>query len=314
MKHLVVVNPKSFSKKTEMLFVVDDIKSFFDNDQADYLIHISRYPRDAISVVKEYVQSANELVRVYSVGGDGILFDCLNGIANLPNTELAIIPYGTSTDFVRAFGEDKYPLFRDIEKQANAGTIPTDIISVGHRYILGFCCIGFEASVIFKYRDWSRRFPILPKIFGKSFYFAGVPHTLFDKKLTTQKYEVRIDGKLYDGQYVALNFANTPCYGGDKVPFPAADPTDGYIDIMLINSKITPRFLAAINDYLKGKAQKYPDIFKGVRGKEISIISDSPIQIVTDGEPYFDSSVHAKILSGAVQIVTPDGTPYKKRI
>jgi len=162
MKHLVIVNPKSFAKESGMLSVIADIRTYFKNAaNADYTIYISRYPRDAIGVVNDFIKSANEIVRVYSVGGDGILYDCLNGLVGLPNAELAVIPYGKTDDFVRAFGEGKNKIFRDIKKQATANAIPTDIISIGNRYALNFCSAGFAPAVELKYDEMNKTYPLL---------------------------------------------------------------------------------------------------------------------------------------------------------
>jgi hypothetical protein len=83
-------------------------------DAADCSIHVSRYLRDAIGVISKYRSGVPEgaVVRVYAVGGDGILFDCLNGIVGLRGVELGALPYGNTCDFPRAFGEEALPLFR----------------------------------------------------------------------------------------------------------------------------------------------------------------------------------------------------------
>ena len=296
-----------------MSSVISDIKAFFESNSYDYQIYISRYPRDATGVVSDRISGSIAPVRVYSVGGDGILYDCLNGMVGEPNAELAVIPYGTSSDFARAFGEDNQSLFRNIEKQATAGTIETDLMKIGHRYALSFCCIGAESAIILKYREYASKSPLIARLAGESFYLAGTPFVLFDKKLVNQYYELRIDDNVYDGRYIGLNFANTACYGGNKVPFPKANPTDGYMDVTMICGKVNLPFLMSIGDYLYGKPDKHPKIFKHVRAKKISIRSDDPIQITVDGEPYFDSKVEAEILPAAIRIVAPGGISYAKR-
>jgi len=313
MKHLVIINPISFRKNNDMASVIRDIKAYFDSNASDYLIYISRYPRDAIGVVNEYVSESKEGVRVYSLGGDGILYDCLNGMAGLPNADLAVMPYGTSTDFVRAFGENNQSLFRNIEKQATARTIPTDLMKIGNRCALGFCCIGVEASIIFKYREFSRNSPTFSKLLGDNAYLTGIPFVLLDKKLVYQNYEFRIDDKVYDGRYIGINIANAPCYGGNKVPFPTAYPTDGYIDVTMISGNVNLPLFASIGDYLNGKQHKHPKIFKCIRAKKISVSSDDPLHITVDGEPYFDSKIEVEVLPAAIQIAAPGGVFYERR-
>ena len=314
MKHLVVVNPWSFIKVSDMDTVIRDIKAYFDSAKGmEYLIYVSRYPRDAVSVVKKYVRETDKTVRVYSVGGDGILFDCLNGMITFPNAELAVIPYGAANDFVRAFGEGKAPIFRNIEKQVKAGTIPTDVINIGSKYILGFCAAGVEAASVLKYYDTCRKYPFIAKKYGKVLYLAGAPLAIMDKKVTSQEYEVTIDGVRFNGRYSAINIANNACYGGDKIPVPMAHPADGFFDIILTKSISRLRLVSVIPAYIRGKYYKYPEIFKHIRGKAVSIRSESPLQLNTDGESYYDARLDAKIIPGAVNIVSPDNLKYLLR-
>lgn len=313
MTHLVVINPKSFNKQAEMQTVIRDIKSYLENQNKPHYIHVSRYPRDAIRVVKKYVMLAEGIVRVYSVGGDGILYDCLNGIRNLPNAQIAVIPYGTSCDFIRAFGEGKRGLFRDISKQVNAETIATDVLNIGNRYALNFCSVGVEAAVILKYYEICKKYPRISKQFGNSLYMAGIPLAFLDKKVTGQKYELTIDGVNHDGAYIGINFANGSCYGGNKTPFPMAHPADGKMEIMTLTGKITPKTFAAINSYTKGGYKKHPDLLSHMSAKNVKIRSNDPMHINVDGETYYGSELNIKLIPKAINFVSPDGISYVRR-
>jgi len=314
MKHMVVVNPKSFLKEADMNAVIQGIKAYFDsNEDMEYFIYISRYPRDAVSVVKKYVGKTIDTVRVYSVGGDGIMFDCLNGMVTFSNAELAVIPYGTSNDFVRAFGDNAAYVFRNIEKQVKAETIPTDVISIGGRQALNFCAVGVEAASVLKYYDICRKYPEIAKKIGKPLFVVGAPIAIMDKKIVHQEYEVIIDGISCNGRYSAINIANNPCYGGNKTPVPTAHPADGFLDVILTRGISRLKLLSVITDYTRGKYYKHPEIFKHIRCKEVSIRSESPLQINTDGESYYDARLDAKIIPGAVKIASPDGLKYIQR-
>ncbi|MCL2839695.1 MAG: hypothetical protein FWE05_02895 [Defluviitaleaceae bacterium] len=316
MRHFVVVNPQSFHKKEEyMSSVIGNISAYFENvAKAEYTIYISRYPRDAINAVNEYVTATEDTVRVYSVGGDGILSDCLNGLVKLPNAELAIIPYGTSNDFVRAFGEGKNAIFRDIAKQAVAPSIPTDIISISGKYVLNFCSIGFGAAVVIKYYELCKRYPLLLKILGKSLYTAGIPFAFFDKNITLQKYEVLIDGERYDGVYMGIDLANGSRYGGTQTPFPMAHPADGQMEIMLHSCRANPYFFIVAKDFIKGRYYKHPKVLHHKSAKEVVIRSNAPIYVNVDGETFCSAKIDAKIIPSAVKIVAPDRLEYVRSI
>jgi YegS/Rv2252/BmrU family lipid kinase len=311
MKHLFIVNPVSFLKSSDMDDVINDINAYFSSvKDLEYFVHVSRYPRDAVSVIRKYMSRTDDTVRVYAVGGDGIVFDCLNGIASFNNTELAVIPYGTANDFSRAFGEDKAHILRNIEKQVNADTIPTDLINVGFKRIIGFCAAGLEASAVIKYYKIRMKYPSFAKRHGKTLYFLGAFSSIMDKKISQQEYEVTIDGKSFDGKYATIIIANNSGYGGNKTPAPMAHPADGFLDILMTKGVSRLRLLSVVTQYTSGKYYKYPRIFTHVRGKQVSIRSNSPLLLNTDGESYYDTHVDAKILPGAVKVASPDGIGY----
>ena len=139
MKHLFVINPHSFRKKR-----YDHIVTEIDNRSREerdffYDIYVSRYPRDAVVAVSNYIKKValDEIVRVYAVGGDGILFDCLNGIINHPNAELTNVPYGKANDFLRGcFGIKAKELFRDIKTLSKGQVHLVDAMQCGTNYAI----------------------------------------------------------------------------------------------------------------------------------------------------------------------------------
>jgi diacylglycerol kinase family enzyme len=146
-KHFFVINPKSFHNQKFLNAVISKFSIYFEEtNNDDFSIHVSNFPRDAIGAIRSYTKqlNPNDTVRVYAVGGDGILFDCLNGIMGLPYAELATVPYGHTNDFVRAFGEGLQYLFRDIAVQATSRTILTDVLQCGNNYGLNLCTVGME--------------------------------------------------------------------------------------------------------------------------------------------------------------------------
>jgi diacylglycerol kinase family enzyme len=134
MEHLFIINPKSFFPNfRKMDLFISGIKDFFREKEEPCTIHISRFPRDAIIIIRRYFKKADSgaRIRVYAVGGDGVAFCCLNGIIGIPNAELALMPFGTSNNFVRAFGPGRYDDFRNIGLQAgDANKIASELEQV----------------------------------------------------------------------------------------------------------------------------------------------------------------------------------------
>jgi YegS/Rv2252/BmrU family lipid kinase len=316
MRHLFIINPKSFYKNPTLREMIAAIRLFFKSrDRPIYSIHVSRYPRDAVSVIHKIASGAEdkETLRVYAVGGDGILFDCLNGIINLPNTELAAIPYGKSNDFVRAFGEDKNALFRDLEAQIKAPVIPMDVIYCGSNYALNVCTIGLESTSLVNmkkinqsYRKFLDRFPAL---YNSLFFFGGAL-SLFDKRIMSQYYTISLDGDDYSRQYSTINISNGPCYGGDKGAAPQAVPNDGILDVLLFKSISFFRALKVLYGYFYGRT---PPECLYRRGKKLTIRSNLPLIIELDGELFFDTNITVEIVPQGVNFAVPRGVSLKTK-
>jgi YegS/Rv2252/BmrU family lipid kinase len=324
-KHMFVINPKSFRQRKDMDTVIETIRHCFKTKgESDPHIHISRFPRDAIAVIRKYAAEFLEdvTIRVYAVGGDGILFDCLNGIIGLANMELAIVPYGNMNDFVRAFGENKKEVFRDIAKQATSPVISTDVLYCGNNYALNTCTIGMEAYAVHKGLAMNERFKaaieILPLSIGESIYeflyfFGGILSTT-NSKILNQHYQISIDEHGFSGNFSCINIANGPCYGGDKTPVPPAMPDDGYFDVMLFKSINALKFIKNGLEYMYGKYRKFPEYIQHQRAKEIIIRSEIPLMLQLDGEIFIDTNITVKIIPAAVKIVAVNNIAYEARL
>ncbi|MDR0374795.1 MAG: hypothetical protein LBH85_03630 [Treponema sp.] len=323
-KHLFIINPVSFRGKAEIDAFIAEVQECFASDiEAERHIHVSQFPRDAIRVVRRYIIQAGPKtpVRVYAVGGDGILFDCLNGLIGLPNAELATVPYGHTNDFMRAFGEGLRAVFRNIPLQATAPLVATDILHCGSNYAMNLCTVGIESAALFKavYRQRQmRRWPFFLKnnahIYNFMYIWGGAV-AMFNKKTRDQEHTVSIDGEDASEAYININIANGPCCGGDKSEVVTAVPDDGFMDILLFR-KVKGAFdgLVKIVPYTAGHYDRVPaGYFVLKRGKIITIRSSRPLMINMDGEVFYDTNLTVELIPAAVNIVAPNNLPYRRR-
>ncbi|GHV34608.1 lipid kinase [Clostridia bacterium] len=318
MRHFFVINPKSFlTARDWRTFLLSVERCFSVGKRAEYKTYISRFPRDAIAAVRRYIASvpAEETVRVYAVGGDGILFDCLNGIVNYPNAELASVPYGNANDFVRAFGEGQADKFRDIKAMSCAPTVLTDIIQCGVNYSISNCSFGIEAAAVI-------RMNYLAKILGKlhsrrklipMLYRLGAAVHLLDKGQCVQKYELTLDGKDFSGKYTGISVGNIFGNGGTNTPNPYAVPNDGVLNAIFLRESSALATLAVLPDYCAGRYEQRPKSFFAETFTEMRIKSEEPMYVILDGESFFARGFSMKVLPKAVKIVAPVGLTYIRR-
>jgi diacylglycerol kinase family enzyme len=319
-KHLFIINPKSFRHKWQQDKVVAGIHEFFKQAQNnDYEIHISRFPRDAVGFIPLFASKLGEntTLRVYAVGGDGILFDCLNGVTGLGNVELAAVPYGRTNNFVRVFGKNGKSLFRDIARQCNTPAVPVDVMRCGDNYALNYCAVGLEAAVVrhaCRIRERMGKGSALSQwLCGRLytfFYFTGTLAVLRDKKFLRRKYEVTVDGENAGGSYRGLSVFNGPYLGGGNMhPVSTAVPDDGILDILLIRGKGPLRTYSKYPFYVWGRYKMFPGYFVFKQGRKINVSSDTPLVTSLDGEVFFESALTLELLPASVRFVDVSRNP-----
>ncbi|MCL2214368.1 MAG: hypothetical protein FWC06_04060 [Treponema sp.] len=312
MKHVFVFDPKAFyNQQWKMDNILDGIGQYFrTQEKVDFSVQFSRYRRNAIGIINDEAEktAADEIIRIYAIGGEEVLFDCLNASAHFPNTQLALIPYGESNSFLKIFGEDKAESFKDIPSLVQGRALPTDIIKWGINYALNSCYIGMDSAISRNLKDLKSRsnkgsyllFSIIPSFTG-NFFVA------FDKRSAARDYKITIDDSDYSGQYSLIHIANGPYHAGKKTGASEAVPDDGLLNITLIRASHPLGTLASVSKYLNGKRPKNC-LF--TQGKKISVHSDNQMCIQIDNEYVLDTDINLNVVHHAAQIVAAEGLSY----
>jgi diacylglycerol kinase family enzyme len=335
-QHLFILNPRSFPLPGALDRMKGRISDFFAAREAagaphaDYSVEISTYPREAIILIHDFVAKVRgdvlkpePAIRVYAAGGDGIAFDCVNGIVGLPNIDLALLPYGSSNDFVRNFGPGAAVIerFRNLELQTSAPTIATDVIKVSNQQTTIYCIcdalFGLEASAAYSIATLIAKSAALPtkirRVVKNLLYTWGGLKAVFNKEIIREEYTVIADGEDISGAYASINISNIPCYGGDKNPTVSAVPTDGLLDMITVKRVSSLHFLTLFTSYLRGDLCRNTHVFTLRRVRKVTIKPKSP-QLMTDldGEAFFDMQATVEVLPGAIRIVDAGGAGYRQ--
>ena len=312
MKHVFIVDPKAFrDQQWRMDGLLDSIGQYFrTQDRPDFSTLFSHYPRDAIGLIQKQAGEAElfDTVRVYAIGGDDILFDCLNGIVGLPSMQLAIAPYGAVNSFIRSFGEKKAELFKDIPALIEADTIPTDMIQVGNNCAINGCSIGLTPATVIKTQEIKQKLDKSLSRFAGFFFFLYRLTSLFNREIIAHHYDITIDDNDYSGSYSQINIINSPYFGRHKIAVAGAVPDDGLLDVLLFKS-VSP--LATSHSLRRYSRGKIPSNCIRVQAKKVEVKSDKPMYIQTDSEYLMDNSITFEVVSGAVQVVAVNNLVYQ---
>jgi diacylglycerol kinase (ATP) len=302
MKHIFIINPNA-GKTNRVKEISDKLKSY--DGRMSYEIYVTKSRGDAQSFVRSYLTShpQNETYRFYACGGDGTLYDVVNGIYGFKNASLACLALGSGNDFVKNF-RDKAPLFKDIDKAINGKEKPIDLIKVNDKYCINITNYGFDGEVTAA----QLRFKRIPFVTGPAAYnLAAVTSLLFKMN---QYLKVTLDGKqIFEGTGLLAIVANGYCYGGGFYCAPKAVIDDGLLDLCVISRVSKFKAASFMKIFKKGEHLTDPKTKKIVTyltGKEVTIESDHKVAYAIDGEVYFEPKITCTLLPQALKFVIPE--------
>ncbi len=300
MKHLFLINPNA-GKGKAFETVMPKIKEATAERNMDYKVYVSKSSQDTHDYCKKIGESG-EKTRIYACGGDGTIYDIVNAIYGYNNVEFAAVPLGSGNDFIRIFGTKEQ--FMDIGAQIDGTAIKIDAIKCGDRIAVNQCSMGFDAEVCSKQADFKK----LPWLTGESAYTASLFYCL--KSKTSNRFTITID----DGEPISDNFVfafcgNSRFYGGGYQAAPYAVPDDGLLDFSIVRAMKIPRLVTQIGNYKKGRHFKWPETTY-VRGKKMTVHSDTPASVNVDGECDLVMDSTFEIIPSAFSFVIPTTSSY----
>lgn len=300
MKHLFIINPMS-GKGKGLEYIKPRLDECLAKRDIDYEIYISKSAQNATDYAKEQA-AKGEPIRVYACGGDGTLFDVINGIVGYDNAQFGAIPLGSGNDFIRLFGTKEQ--FLDIDSQIDGTPIKIDAIRCGDKIAISQCSMGMDAEVCAKQADFKK----LPIFSGESAYTAAVVYCAASKRKNT--FTVTIDdGEPITGEFIFAFCGNNRYYGGGFKAGPYALPDDGMLDFSMVKTMSFPKLISRIDEYKKGQHYPWPETTY-IRGKKMTVHSDKLAAVNIDGECEMVNDSTFEIIPDALTFVLPTTSTY----
>ena len=293
MKHIFIINPAAGSR--------DRTKDYTQTIEAhckglDYTIAVSQGPGDCFRIAKEAAESGEE-VRLYACGGDGTLNEVAAGAAGHQNAAVTVFAGGSGNDFVKLFNDPK--AFTDLSRLLDCIEVTFDLIRCNDDISLNICSVGLDARVGIDVSHYKR----LPLLSGFRAYAVSTVVNLI--RGISEHYVVELNGQRFDQEMTMICACNGRFYGGGFNPVPEADPTDGLLDVLLVDKVSLLQVPGVIGTYKNGGYKKLPHIVKHFRTKEIKILCDKPTGINLDGEARTHQEVHIRIADEKLRFFYP---------
>lgn len=305
MKHIFIVNAAAGKGKAAGKFIPQIEKYLSEHKDIDGEVYLTKFAGDGMQYVKKCSETG-EKIRFYACGGDGTLYEVINGSYLYPNTEFAVIPLGSGNDFVRILG-DKEKLI-DIDSQVNGAVTEFDLIKSGDRVAISQCSMGLDAEICAKQASTKK----IPGINGEFAYTVSLFYCLM-RRLNSEFRVTVDDDKVYEGTMLFSLCANSRWYGGGYMGAPKALPDDGLLDCIIVRKTVGRLKLASlVGQYKRGEHLGW-SFTEFVRGKKMVIESKNPAAVNVDGECEYVTRAQFEILEKAARVVIPTSSDYLER-
>lgn len=299
MKHVFIVNPVAGKGKAVNAYI-STIKNYIKENNLDAEIYLTKASRDGMRFVEEKAKSGEE-IRFYSCGGDGTLYEVVNGCYKYPNCQVANIPLGSGNDFCRLFGKNI-----NLDDHVNGIPMKLDLIETDGTVAINECAMGLDSEICIRQISYKK----LPFVNGELAYTLAALGCIVKGK-TKNQFKITIDDtEVFEDDYLFCYIGNSRWYGGGYKAAPNAMPNDGRIDCVMVKSDRSPiKLLPLISVYKNGEHLDL-DITTFRHCKKIKIESKNPAAVNVDGECDYVTEREFKLLENAITFVVPRNSEF----
>ena len=305
MKHIFVINPAA-GKGKKLPAMLSAITYACEELDVDFEIYHTVTVGDGTRFVAERCEKNPDLpMRFYACGGDGTLYEVLNGVIGYPMAEVAVVPSGTGNDFIKSFSNPEY--FSDIKRQLLGRAEKLDLIKYNKKYCINVLNIGFDCDVVQRVAEIKRSALVPSKL---AYMFSVVD--VFTKSLG-KNFKVLIDDReLVEREFMLAALANARFYGDGFQVAPNALLNDGKMDLCLVDRVSRGEFIKMVGKYKMGHHVDAADrsLFPFIRYQKcekVLIEAQKPMGVCADGEISPHKTVLIESASRAVSFSVPKG-------
>ncbi|MFH1213939.1 MAG: diacylglycerol kinase family protein [Candidatus Neomarinimicrobiota bacterium] len=294
MKILLVYNPFAGHQRAQK--ILPEVESYFEQKNVEFDLKMTDYHEHGITLVKE--ADFEKYDAVVAAGGDGTLFEVVNGYFQNPSTHripIGVLPVGTGNAFARDLALESTQWKEAIDiiclnkpRKVDVGKFLTHGQTYYYLNILG---LGFVSDVTATAHKI--------KAIGNFAYTVGVFHqTLF---LRTFEARIEIDGQLIERDCIFIEISNTR-YTANFLMAPAAEIDDGKLDVTILKGLSRIKLLKSFPKIFTGEHVNLDEV-ETYQARHIKIITDTPKILTPDGEVLGITPIEVECLYQQVEVL-----------
>lgn len=264
--------------------------------------HIQELSRNAVT---------DDVDVLFIAGGDGSINRAVPELINT-NTALAVLPAGTANVWAQELGLPGLTWTRLTALEETAHrlchakiyTIDTGICNQNFPFLL-WAGVGLDAFIVHRIeprQPWEKHFAIID-------YAASV--VWHASSWRGMNLEVEVDGKQIQGHFLLALVSNVHLYAGGLAQLsPNARLDDAIMDLWLFEGETLGDTVQRAWELLNGDPSSKPGIHQ-IPFRHLKMISDSPMFIQMDGEPYnVQGMITIDCVPQSLKVLVPDRTPH----
>ncbi len=290
----IILNPNSLKKRSSEDYSL--ALSELNRRGIDYVVHKTQRPGHAKELASQALKQA--ATGIVCAGGDGTLFEIVNGMGPNTGIPLFLLPIGTGNDFRRAMRLPKKP-FDAFFAQLESRPFPLDLGQMNEYFFLNVAGLGLDTATLIAAERYKSKFK------GQLPYLMGVLSAA--RKFQPVDITVQTQNQSSNRPITLLSIANGNYIGGGMRVAPHAQINDGLFDIVAVEKLSRRRIYSLFPLFPSGRFTRLP-VVRTSRCKQIKISSrkGTPITINLDGE--LIQTVHAdfSIHPGAILMCAPN--------
>ena len=292
-KVLIISNPKSGVNNYEnsINYVINEFKNYNIETTLIKTSHIGH----ATQLVKDNNISSYD--SVCAMGGDGTLFEVLNGMflrKKRDRRPISVIPNGTGNSFMKTIGIDSQ--LSSVEKIAKNESRPVDVMKAvcSDEVLYSLNLIGWGMAT-----DISVLAEGLRIFGGQRYNIASFFEIVKNKKRTAK---LVVDGVEREDNFAFIIACNTKFVGKDMKMAPNAEIDDGNIDLIIVKEASSFTLFSVFPKLFDGSHVNH-DACEYVHCKSFSIIPEEEGKLNIDGEIIGSSPVAVEMLKNGVELI-----------
>ena len=240
------------------------------------------------------------------MGGDGSVNEVANGVHDLPDVELAVVPRGTGWDFVRTYGiphglDGALAVVRDgVARTIDLGRVTYRGWDGSEResYFANVASAGMSGAIAQRANETS-------KALGGKVSYAWATFAVFARWRNCDV-RIAVDGEIRDGRMHDVVVANGRCFGGGMRICPNAQPDDGLFDVLTIGDLTKRDLLLTLPKTYRGSHLPHPKA-ELLRGAVVGIDADELLPVQLDGEQPGTTPARFEVVRDALRVRVPRG-------